>query len=287
MDIRSLGYFKEIAELEHITRASEVLHVAQPALSRTLSRLEKELGVDLFDRKGKNISLNQYGEILLKHTKRVLQVMKDIQHEIDDAKSSQDRTVTVFVNSASKLLPELVMTFKSVYPFIRIRIVHTDFVADHNYDLSIYSSSEPILSDCSEVLIQEDILIALPDSHYLSRRKSIGLYEVASEEFICLQRSQSLRKIIDNYCRLAGFEPSVVLESDSPEIVRGLVQAGVGISFIPSVTWKGMSTENITLLPIHSPECKRYISLSWHEDGYLSKAAILFKEFIINYFRSL
>ncbi|WP_303620363.1 LysR family transcriptional regulator substrate-binding protein, partial [Hungatella hathewayi] len=84
----------------------------------------------------------------------------------------------------------------------------------------------------------------------------------------------------------AGFEPSVVLESDSPETVRELIRAGIGISFIPSITWQGMDTKNIALVPISFPQCRRYINLSWRSQGYLSPAAILFRDFVQDYFRA-
>ena len=126
MDIHSLTYFKKVAELQHITRASEELHVAQPSLSRTISRLEKELGVQLFERSGKNIILNSYGEILLKHTNRILQELKDIDQEIGDAAGERSRTVTLSLYAASKLLPELVMAFKHEYPSIRLQIIQED-----------------------------------------------------------------------------------------------------------------------------------------------------------------
>lgn len=142
MDIHSLTYFKKVAELQHITRASEELHVAQPSLSRTISRLEKELGVQLFERSGKNIILNSYGEILLKHTNRILQELKDIEQEIGDAAGERSRTVTLSLYAASKLLPELVMAFKHEYPSIRLQIIQEDLTKNqpNGCDLTLFSS---------------------------------------------------------------------------------------------------------------------------------------------------
>ena len=108
MDIHSLTYFKRVAELQHITRASEELRVAQPSLSRTIAGLEGELGVRLFTRTGKNIRLNQYGEIVLRHTNRILQELEDIEAELADARDQGSRSVTISLYAASKLLPELV-----------------------------------------------------------------------------------------------------------------------------------------------------------------------------------
>lgn len=288
MDIHSLTYFKKVAELQHITRASEELHVAQPSLSRTISRLEKELGVQLFERSGKNIILNSYGGILLKHTNRILQELKDIEQEIGDAAGERSRTVTLSLYAASKLLPELVMAFKHEYPSIRLQIIQEDLTKNQpdGCDLTLFSSMQPCTQDYSVTLIEEEILLALPESNPLSKRENLNLSEVAGEEFICLQQGKSLRTITDTFCKIAGFEPSVVLESDSPETVRELIRAGIGISFIPSITWQGMGTENIVLVPISFPQCRRYINLSWRTQGYLSPAAILFRDFVQDYFKT-
>lgn len=287
MDFHSLTYFKKVAELQHITRAAEELHVAQPSLSRTIARLENELGVQLFERSGKNIFLNAYGGIVLRHTNRILQEIKDIQREIADVSDDSDRTVSVSLYSASKLFPNLVMAFKKQYPGIRLQIIQENLNKNpsEECDLTLYSTMQPDIRENSVTLFAEDILLALPKSNPLSQRASLNLSEVANEEFICLQRGKSLRTITDIYCKIAGFEPSVVLESDSPETVRELIHAGIGISFIPSITWQGMETKDIVLVPITAPQCKRYLNLSWRAYGYFCPAAVVFRDFLQEYFR--
>lgn len=151
-------------------------------------------------------------------------------------------------------------------------------------DLTLFSSYLPVEDSNAQTLFVEDIYLALPETNPLSRREALDLNEVAGEEFICLQKGKSLRKITDMYCQIAGFEPSVILESDSPETVRELVRAGIGISFVPSVTWRGMETEHIVLVPISFPRCRRYINLSWRNDGYFSPAAAQFRDFVEEYF---
>lgn len=287
MDLHSLSHFKKIAELQHITRAAEELHVAQPSLSRTIARLEQELGVPLFDRSGKNIVLNDNGKIVLRHADRIFQEIRDIERELAEASDEKGQTVSLSLYSASKLLPGLVMAFKQAHPSIRLQIIQENLHKNpaEECDLTLYSSMQPHDTENSVTLFAEDILLALPESNPLAHRSSLHLSEVAHEEFICLQRGKSLRNITDTYCKIAGFEPSVVLESDSPETVRELIRAGIGISFIPSITWQGMETENLVLVQVTSPECKRYINLSWRRQGYFSPAAELFRDFVQEYFR--
>lgn len=288
MDFHSLLYFKKVAELQHITRAAEELHVAQPSLSRTIARLEDELGVQLFERSGKNIFLNTYGEIVLKHTNRILQETKDIQREIADVSEASSSTVSVSLYSASKLFPQVVMEFKQKHPGIRLQIIQENLNKNpsEECDLTLYSTMQPDTKENSMTLFVEGIMLAMPKSNPLAHRESLNLSEVSNEEFICLQRGKSLRTITDTYCKIAGFEPSVVLESDSPETVRELIRAGIGIAFIPSITWQGIATKDIVLIPITSPSCKRYINLSWRSHGYFSNSSALFRDFLQEFFQS-
>ena len=289
MDLHALSYFQKVAELQHITRAATELRVAQPSLSRTIGNLEKELDAKLFDRVGKNIELNQYGRIALRHTNRIFEEIEAMRREISEARGEANRTVTITLFAASKLLPELVMEFKRNYPTIILHIVQQGLGDGEGEkpDLSLFSSIQPCFAPNEVTLIEEEILLALPESNPLAHNDHVDLRQVAAEEFIGLQKGKSLRAITDWYCKMAGFEPNVILECDSPETVRELIRAGIGISFIPSVTWSGMKTENIAVLPISYPQCKRYINLAWRSEGTLSSAAILFRDFVRHYFEKL
>ena len=289
MDIHALTYFKKVAELQHFTRAAEELRVAQPSLSRTIAALETELGVKLFDRVGKNIVLNRFGEILLRHTNNILQELQDIRTELLEERQEGGRTVTISLYAASKLLPQLVTAFKAEYPAIRLQIIQEDLnkVGERERDISIFSSIQPAGGENSRMLIEEELLMALPEDSPLAREPALDLRDAANMEFICLHKGKSLRTITDMYCQIAGFSPSVVLECDSPETVRELICAGMGISFVPSITWGGMDTRNIVLRPLSFPNCKRYINISWRKRGYLSPAVLLFRDFVEDYFAAL
>lgn len=287
MELHTLEYFVCAARLQHITRAAAQLHVAQPSLSRTIAGLEAELGVPLFDRTGKNIVLNQYGQVVLHHAQRILQEAQDIRDELADLKDEGRRTVSISLRAASKLLPQVVLGFKREYPSIRLHILQDEGGGSElPCDLTLYSSLQPCEGPHQAMLMEEEILLALPETNPLVEQPAVDLRRAAGEEFICLQRGKSLRTITDFYCRMAGFEPTVVMESDSPETVRELIGAGVGISFIPSVTWGGLDTAHIALRPISFPACRRFINLSWRE-GYLSPAAILFRDYVRRFFAAL
>lgn len=294
MDIHSLTYFKKVADLQHLTRAAVELRVAQPSLSRTIAALEDELGVRLFDRVGRNITLNSNGEIVLRHTNRILDEINDIHSELNDASDSADRTVTVSVKASSKLIPEIITLFRHEHPNIRISLIQetSDFSSPKDCELCIYSSTLPSNESNSNNnnvmdMLEESLIVAMPKFSPLANLDSIDIRDLDNEDFICLPKGKCLRTTTDTYCNLAGFEPNVVLESDNPALVRDFICAGLGVAMIPSITWANMESPLVTTRPISYPDCKRYLHISWKENGYISAAALLFRDFVANYFAAL
>jgi len=289
MEIKYLRYFKKIAELENMTRASEALLVSQPALSKTISILEKELEVKLFDRVGKNIILNENGRILLKYTNQIVNSLEEVKTELSDFNKKQERTVTIAMHAASKLLPAILSGFKKQYPSIKFAILqHEDKIQEEmNCDLIIYSTKNIVNAKNVILLLEEEILLAVPNEHPLAERKKICLEEVASEPFISLRKGKELSDITTSFCHSAGFEPNIILQSDDPATIRGLISVGLGIAFLPAITWKGVADSNMKLLSISNITCNRYINISWKEERYCSESTKLFRDYIINFFIEL
>ncbi len=285
MDLHSLEYFRKVAELEHVTKAAEQLHVAQPSLSRTITNLEAELGVSLFDRSGKKIVLNKYGEVVLKHANRILKETKDIYNEINEMKGDHASSVSVSVQAASKLVTDFIIEFQNRYPDIALHL--TLGRSSEPGDLTITSSIHRPEDPNSMILLQEELLLGIPKNDPLAEKKHIRLTDAKDMKFIALEKGKNLRIAADAYCRMAGIEPDIILESDSPDTVRGLVQAGLGICFIPSVTWNDMNCDNFVLREIEMPHCYRYINLSWRDSEYQSRAVKIMKSNIIQYFKSI
>ena len=116
MELLQLYYFQVTARCEHISAAARQLHIAQPALSQTIRRLENELGTPLFDRTGRHIRLNRYGKIFLKYTDTVLNALTDARAEISEALCASRQQVTLCVLAASSLLPDILEQFTLQYP---------------------------------------------------------------------------------------------------------------------------------------------------------------------------
>ena len=130
----------------------------------------------------------------------------------------------------------------------------------------------------------EQIFLAVPKGHPFASRTNISLSEASEEQFVSLKPGSNLRNITDFYCSAAGFIPKVIFESDDPAMVRGLIYAGLGVAFIPEISWGGSTSPYMTMIKIIEPDCRRNLELSWSPDHYLSKCALLFRDFAIDFF---
>lgn len=289
MELLQLKYFQTVARLEHMTRAAEELHIPQPALSKTISHLEKELNVLLFDRRGKYIYLNEYGKAFLKRVDEALTSLENGKHELIDLSGKTFGDIKLVILSASSLIPELLSSFRKHYPHINFNLIQhfSNSVSPTDFDLCISSSALKLNNTNNIPLINEEIFLAVPAEHPLATRSSIRLNEVANDDFISLKRGKDLREITDAFCKYSGFTPNVIFESDDPATVRGLIRANQGIAFVPEISWGGSTGSSMTLLHLEEPICERTISLTFTPERYLPQAARLFRQFTIDYFAKL
>lgn len=290
MELLQLQYFQTVARLENMTRAAEELRIAQPSLSKTISRLEEQVGVPLFERQGKRIRLNQFGSVFLKRVDRCLHELEDGRREIMDLAGREAGSVSVG-SATAKLLPNLIREYLTGSPRVKFRLFqvmqHSELqkqLVHGDIDFSI--SSLPLVQEgirC-EPLIQEEIYLAVPNGHRLAQRKSIKLREIGEDPLINYTAECGLREIMNRLCEEAEFSPNIAFECTTNEITCGLVEAGLGLAFIPEYLWNTENAKPLVQLRIQEPVCRRSIWLSWREDRYLSKAACQFRDFVFDYF---
>ena len=289
MNFIQLRYFCVLAKLEHMTQAANTLHVAQSALSRTLRKLEQEVGVLLFDRVGTGIKLNEHGRVLLQHCEAAFHELDMATRILQDARNQDSYHVSLTMLAGSMLLPDIIRGFNTLYPNIILHIIQQGGSAQsEESDITIDATAKVVNQPGAMTLLEEEILLAMPQSNPLSTRKSIRLGEVANQPFIGLYRGKKLRTITDNYCLQAGFVPNIVLESDNPSTVREFIALDVGLAFIPRITWHGVGDHpGVSLVSILSPKCVRWIVMMWPIRRQLSWAAIQLRDYLANFFTQI
>ncbi|WP_438445661.1 LysR family transcriptional regulator [Gorillibacterium sp. sgz5001074] len=295
MELRQLQYALQIAAEKNFSRAAEKLHIAQPSLSQQLSKLEKELGVLLFQRNTNSVELTHAGAAFMQKARSILDMVGQLTKEMEDISEMKKGKLIVgsLPITGSHVLPRVLPLFHSRYPGIEIHLIEdTTQVLEHltaagQTDISLLTLPlmDPNLTYDS--LLEEEIVLAVPPQHPLAEAAHDGSdgtpgevsIEVLREEpFIVLKRGQGFRQIALELCEAHGFEPRIVFESSNIETVQALVAAGMGISFVPHMIAMGHGN---TFRPVYLPLKERpsRMLVAAHRKGrYMSKAAAAFMD---------
>jgi DNA-binding transcriptional LysR family regulator len=293
MELLQLKYFQVVARLENVTRAAEELHIAQPSLSKIIYRLEEDLGVPLFDRVGKRLQLNQFGQTFLRRVERSLNELNDGQRELAELAKLASESLTVGATSA-RLLPNLLKEYLTHHQHRNFRLYQItnqqeiqERLMSGEIDICLSFLHINLPEIHCEPLTTEEIFLAVPPGHRLADRQSIQLSEVADELFISLTTECGLRTITNDFCLQAGFSPSIAFEVNSLEVVAKLVKFGLGVAFLPAYLQHTSISDFPIQLHIEDSACQRTLWLAWLKNRYRSVVVRKFSEFVIEYFSSM
>ncbi|PQP81392.1 LysR family transcriptional regulator [Paenibacillus sp. PCH8] len=290
MELLQLQYFQILARCEHVTEAAGMLHVTQSSLSKTLQRLEDDLGAPLFDRIGRKLRLNDYGRAFLRRTDKALFELEQGKQEIADLTHPNQGTLQLAVTTASTL-PGILQEFRKKKPNIQFHVQMVTLkelsTLLHRGDVDFGLSSPPIQGDGIEcqILYVDPIVVAVPLSHPYANRSSISLTELQDEWIVGVKKGYGVRDQIDSICEAAGFVPKYVYEGDEPARLIALVEAGIGLAFIPSTARNPLI--RVRYLPLEDHQLKREIALMSHKRRYISIAASEFRNVVIDYFKDM
>ncbi|WP_419892488.1 LysR family transcriptional regulator [Paenibacillus xylanexedens] len=290
MELLQLKYFLTVARCEHVTEAAGKLHVTQSSLSKTIQRLEDDLGVPLFDRIGRKLRLNDFGRTFLQRTEKALFELEQGKREIADLSNPDQGTLQLAVTTASTL-PGILREFRKNKPDIQfhVQMVSLENMSRllHRGEVDFCLSSPPIEGDDIEcqILYDDPIVVAVPMGHRYADRSSIQLTELKDERFVGVKQGYGVRDMVDSVCQSAGFLPKYVYEGDEPARLTALVEAEIGLAFIPSTARN--PHERIRYLQVEEHQLVREIALLSHKNRYISKAALEFRSVVMDYFNAM
>ncbi|MFE9576692.1 LysR family transcriptional regulator [Nocardia sp. NPDC006044] len=286
MDLLALRYFQVVARHEHISRAAAELRVAQPSISRTIARLEAELGVQLFDRQGRQIRLNRFGAAFLRRISHALAEIDDARRELADAAGLEHGLVAV-ASETLLSLTEFLPGFRAHYPGVEIQLYQSTAermvqqLAAREVDLCL--ASQPLTGpDLRTVeLVREPVLLAVPAAHPLAGRTDVPVEALAGEPIVTTRTGYWQRALTDRLFAAAGLVPNVVVEGDELAAVQYMVSAGLGIGLIPAMSRRVGTHPEVGSVRLSSQDSYRTLRLVWRDDAYLSHAAQRFRDMII------
>ena len=285
VELFHLRYFMTVAKYENFSKAAEELYISQPSISKAVLSLEKELDVPLFQRRGKRVQLNEAGLALKRKLEPIMSILDNLSRDLKVAAGHSRSTIVFNVLAASSLLPDILLKFKNIHPFIDFQIIQS--ARTTKCDLCLRSALPENPPENGRLLLSEEILLAVPMQSHLALKDSIRLDELSDENFIVLGKRTSMREITDHIFESSGFSPHTSFESDNPGTIRGLVAAGLGVSLWPEATWGRLETDKAKLVHLSDPVCHRNIYVTCEEHAALSDQTRLFIEFLTEYFRKL
>jgi DNA-binding transcriptional LysR family regulator len=284
-----LRYFVAAATHEHLGRAAEELDLSQPALSRSIQKLEEELGLPLFDRVGRGVRLNEAGKILLRRVDRAQAEFEDALRELQDYGGTKIVSVGYFATFGVRLVPELVRGFSALEPNLQFKLFEapSPLLAKQllagEVDLCISTELKDSALEWRP-LFKEELFALVPIGHRLAARKSIELMDLADEPFVALRAGHGLRVVLDDLCQQAGFKPNIRFEGYEVGSLRGLVASGFGVTLAPK---RSVSAATHIDVPISSPPCYRTIGVSWRKERWLPPKALAFKDYLVREMASI
>ncbi|MEV0980732.1 LysR family transcriptional regulator [Streptomyces sp. NPDC049915] len=271
--VRDLRYFLAVAEELHFTRAAERLYVSQPALSKQIRALERQVGVQLLHRDQRGVSLTPAGEALLPHARDVLAAWEEGSAALEAARAAQRSTLVVGMSTSpgrGGLLPAIRSRFTAAHPQVtpRLRQVGWDDptagLADGTADVAFVWLPLPDETRYGwTVLAEEPRLVALPDTHPLADRPEIDFADLADEPFLALPPSAGVLR--DHWLALperAGRPPRIAAEIAGTEETYEALVAGLGICLVAAGNAPLITLGGVTTRPVRGLSPSRYV-LAW------------------------
>ena len=320
MELLQLRYFLEVAESEHVTHSAQKLRVSQPSLTQAISRLERELGVQLFEPEGRGIRLTEAGRF---YSKRIAKAVGEIDSATSElARFDEERSSIVRINvvSASNIVVDAVAEWRTQHPAAKFQIVSSETASKiEPCDIEVRMQTGKTPEAKGARLFKERIMLAVPttngdeteepDAGFRDNRgkgerpggeerdiaasnalanglgEAISLAQMQNSGFIMLAGSRNISNLCLSQCAKLGFRPTIAFESDNPSVVRKMIGLGLGVGFWPEHSW-GELGAGARLAPILEPGFVRTIEVARTRHGGSNEQADGFYSFLLQRFEA-
>ena len=288
MDLMKLRYFYITAKLENISLAAKELLISQPALSKSITTLEAELEMDLFNRNGKRISLNENGKFLFQRLDRIFAEVRDLERAIEDRREEGSGELSI-VTTLPYIFTHIIDLFFNDFPHVKYRQVPLSrenviqFIENGKYDMCITTEFVDHPNVEWIPLFEEEIFLTVPKTFDLAKKNTVELAKIGDISFIGLTNQYSFRQLTDQFCESVGYTPSYRVEVEEATAILQFVKSGRGVSFTPETSVKADDLE-VKHLKIVDGKFTRTIGLLKHRLSYPTKISLAFIEHCIKYF---
>ncbi|MEU1980925.1 LysR family transcriptional regulator [Nocardia sp. NPDC019395] len=287
-----LAVFVGLADWSTLTGAAEEVRIGQPTASRMLARLQRELGLELVRREGRNIVLTPVGLRMLPFARRCLE---EFQHGILEAHDEHARsrgTVTLsFLHTlGARFVPELIEEFRTGFPGVDFILMQDNrenclrSLSRREVDLAFVSPAPSEAMYISKTIETQELLLTVPAGHWAASRSSVDLSEMQKEDFVVFTPGVGLRSLGDTLCRQAGFTPKARFQVQDTTTARGVVAAGLGVAILPHSDQEVAVGKGCREIPISGARAERQLVLSWLAEHRITRASHAFRSFVLAHF---
>jgi LysR family hydrogen peroxide-inducible transcriptional activator len=294
LELRQLEYFAAICKEMHFSRAAENLCTTQSNLSQQIKFLENELGLPLFDRIGKRITLTDAGKILLEQSQNIFEHVDYAKRAISDLKKMEGGRLDIGIlpGDGDLLFDSLLIDFHKTYPKLSISVTETmdvyEQVLNGTRDLGV--TTVPIKPDERITIIplfHEEFALAIQSDHPLAKSKTIPFDQLQQLKMVMFGSGHQITKVIQSYCHEKGFAIDTPIVISTLSTLLSLVGQGIGASILPRMLLDYMNDENIVAVKLLNPTPSQDICILYRTDKYMGQAAKLFIKELQSFLQSV
>lgn len=291
MDLQTLRWFQLACDGVTLTEIADLEMVSQPAVSRALARLERELGTPLLRRSGRRLTPTRAGAAFKRHVDAAV-------HQVDDGVAAVEQTldpatgtvgVAFTASLGTWLVPELIGGFGREHPGVGFELTAVGSLpigralGDVAVDLVRSTEAPPAAGHAWRTLLREPLVLALPADHRLAGRAEVGLADVAQDPFVVLPPRSPLRQDVDALLAGAGVGPRVAMTAPDLPTARACVASGLGVAVLPGL-WDSTTepeSRRLAHCSLTDPGAERRVRLIWEEPDRLLPAARAFRRHVL------
>lgn len=284
MELLQLRYFRDAAELENFSKVAQKNFVPQPSISKTISKLEQELGVRLFDRNGKKISLNVDGKYFYEKVRTALNC---IDEGINHFKTPMQSNISIYIQAGNRFISMLTADFlTSTRDIFVSSVTQVSQNSQNSYDFTFMQLFDDMSDYHFEKLMDDEIVLVVSKEHPLCQYDEVSIKSLSAYPYIAYYKSINLRDFTDEYCRReGGFTPGVVFETADYQALRYMIAKNKGISLMPKNLFTIQASEDYKIINLKE-KTYRTLVIAWNKNKVLSPQALQFLEFTKNWFRN-
>lgn len=288
MNLFYLRYFVTLAHEKHYTKAAKLLCITQPSLSHAIDQLETELGVQLFEKSGRNTTLTRFGEDFLACAERTLGTLDAGVDSIRRSAAGEGVIRLGFVRPLGiKFIPELAAEFLKENEGNNISFTFNtdvtgkllDGMKEQKYDILFCSEPSEKLGFTAVPVENQELVLIVPTAHPLAGRDEIRLEETAAYDYVYFHENSGIRSVIDDMFIRAELSPRIAYETEEDEVIAGLVAAGLGIAVVPYMDM--LQKLDVKIIKITSPSYERSFFMVNDGRRYMPPVVKRFYDFVL------